>query len=370
MLRAIQWAFALMLSLLTLPAFACGGGFGQEVRLNPQQTIVLTYRNGVETYLFNPHFCGKATDFGLILPVPAVLNQNPSLADSDLVPQLEVITAPTIAVVEVCESSGCAMGSGKATPAGVDQAAGSSSDGVDVVSAGQVGVFDFTILRAATAQTFTDWLDANHFPYSTGTQAIFAHYVQAGWYFVAFKVTAASNAPPAGYQLCGDFGPIQLSFNAAQAVIPARIAAAGDTYHTFFWRLLTVSSHEQTVSTDSSSAQVTQTLRYAGALSAEDLGNAPAVAKIANQGEWLTEMDLSFYASNLTQDIWLVQNPTDTTYRRTETVYKEVTCGVLGCSIYQAPRRRRVVPVGLFVIASIALIGGTRRRWRVAQKRD
>jgi hypothetical protein len=369
MARAIVWMLAAMLPLISLPAYACGAGFGDEVKINPQQRIVVTYRNGEETYIFQPHFCGKATDFGLILPVASTLTHDPSLTDSDLMDQLDVVTAPTIKTVETCESSGCGMGSSKGDGASLNQASGSADDGVDVISSGQVGDFQWQLLHADSAQSFTDWLDASHFPYPTSATAAFDHYVKAGWYFVAFSVKAGASAPPAGYRLCGDFGPIQLSFNSTQPVIPARMAAAGDTQSNFIWRLFMVSQHQYSVTTNPNTGQLTQPLRYAGALSAEDLSNAPAAAKIANQGEWLTALDLNFYAANLTDDFWLKQTANDATYRSTETHYKEVTCGA-GCSIKQTPSHRRAGSGGLLVVAGLALIGGARRWWRVVQQRD
>ena len=367
--RAIVWMLAAMLPLISLPAFACGGGFATDVKINPQQKIVLTYRNGEETYIFKPHFCGKSTDFGLILPVPSALTHDPSVADADLMDQLDVVTAPTIKTVETCESSGCGMGSDNGKSAGLDQSGGSNGDGVAVISTGVVDGLDWQLLLADSTRSFTDWLDAKHFPYPSSATAAFDHYVQAGWYFVAFNVATVATAPPTGYQLCGDFGPIQLSFKSTQPVIPARMAAASDTQSNFIWRLFMVAQHQYSVTTSPNTGQLTQPLRYAGALSAEDLSNAPAAAKIANQGEWLTALDLNFYAFNLTDDFWLAQTANDATYRSTETHYKEVTCGA-GCSIKQTPSRRHAGSGGLLVVAGLALIGGVRRCWRSLQQRN
>jgi hypothetical protein len=169
--------------------------------------------------------------------------------------------------------------------------------------------------------------------------------------------------------LCGDFGPIQLSFQTSQAVIPARIAAAGDTQSVFYWRVFTVSSHELNAATGSNSAPVTQTLRFAGALSANDLAQEHAVATIGSAGEWLTELDLNFYAGNLTQDIWLDQSSVDTAYRRTEYVEKEVTCGVIGCTINRNRNQPRGRFGALIPIGGIALVVGGRRLIRLRAPR-
>src|SRR5512147_759899 len=111
----LAWMITLALSLLSLRAFACGGGFGQQVTINPSQKIVLRYINGEETYVFQPHFCGKAADFGLILPIPSTLTANPTLGDASLVPDLEIISAPRVETVEVCASGGFLGGSSKSS---------------------------------------------------------------------------------------------------------------------------------------------------------------------------------------------------------------------------------------------------------------
>ncbi len=359
MRRLFLCTLSLLLLFTSLPTYACGGGFGQGVTINPSQKIVLTFRGGVETYIFKPHFCGSSTDFGLILPVPSTLTQNPTLGDSDLVSELEAITAPRVETVEVCASRGFGSGSSKGDDSNGSQLAGSVGDGVNVISTGQVGQFQWQLLKADSATSFTDWLDANQFPYPASAQPAFDHYVQAGWYFVAFSVTAGANAPPSGYKLCGDFGPIQLSFPTSQAVIPARIAAASDTSYSFTWRLFTVSSHEL--------ASVTQSLRFAGALTTDNLTQEPMVAKIGSAGDWLTETDLSFYSGSLTQDIWLTQPPADTALRRTEYVEKEVTCGVIGCSLSRNHGQTGGRIAGLLAIASVVLLVGARHGLRRAR---
>jgi hypothetical protein len=62
-------------------AFACGAPFGSDVTVDSHQDIIITWRGGIETYVFQPTFCGAATDFGLILPVPAQLSKEPTLSE-------------------------------------------------------------------------------------------------------------------------------------------------------------------------------------------------------------------------------------------------------------------------------------------------
>jgi len=39
--------------------FPCGAPFGTGISANPQQDIIVSYKNGVETYVFQPTFCGR-----------------------------------------------------------------------------------------------------------------------------------------------------------------------------------------------------------------------------------------------------------------------------------------------------------------------
>src|SRR5512140_2342213 len=117
----VMLKLVLAITLLTGHALACGGGFGQGLTIRPSQTIVVAYRDGVETYIFGPHFCGAATEFGLILPVPATLTQDPGLGSAALSTELEAISAPAVVTQEVCidsddDDNGGAPGTGSATP--------------------------------------------------------------------------------------------------------------------------------------------------------------------------------------------------------------------------------------------------------------
>lgn len=295
-------------------ALPCGGGFGDGLYLDPSQKIVLVHKNGVETYIFSPHFCGTSSQFGLILPVPTKLTANPTLAKKELVEQLEELTKPIYKKKVAC--SGGPPGGGWDAGA----AFGDGGQGVNVVDRGQVGIFDWVLLQADTAAAFTDWLDANSFPYDAAAQPHFDHYVTEGWYFVAFKVTADSKAPPEGYELCGDLGPIALSFNSAEPVVPARIAATAAGYWSFGWRVFAIAEKELTTS------QVTALLRYSGTLTDAELQGHPEIAKLASAGDRLTKVDLEFYSSSLDDDIRLAVNPNQQDFRQVVYTYEYVAC--------------------------------------------
>jgi hypothetical protein len=342
------------------PSHACGGGFGQQVTIDPSQTIVISHRAGQESYVFEPRFCGVASDFGLILPVPAALTENPALVDAALYTQLAEITAPRIETVEVCKEGGFAAGD-SAKAGGAVPGRSAANDGVDVVDQGTVGIFSWSLLKADSSKTFTDWLDANQFPYPSTAVSAFDHYVSRGFYFVAFQVTASTLSTNPSTQICGKFGPIRLGFPSAQAVIPARMATASDRSSTFYWRLFTVAEHQYTTT----SSEVQPTLRFAGALTNSELLAHPAVASVASAGEWLTELDVSFYAGSLTSDITLGATSEDKSYRQVIYVEKEVSCGVFGCNVAATPNGTRWLGALLALAGGLFALTAAKRRPRI-----
>ncbi len=348
------------LSLFVRPAHACGGGFGQDVTIHPEQTIVIAHRNGQESYVFQPRFCGAASEFGLLLPIPATLTENPTLIESALYAELAALTAPRVETVEVCKQGGFGSGSADESLGGVPRSS-NASDGIDVVDQGTVGLFSWSLLKADSAHSFTDWLDANQFSYPTTAVAAFDYYVKAGYYFVAFQVTASPNPPPSGYRICGDFGPIRVTFPATQAVIPARMATASDRSSTFNWRVITVANHQYTVR---GASQLQTSLRFAGQLTDSDLTAHPAVASVATAGEWLTELDLSFYATSQADDITLVAASADKSYRQVIYVENEVSCGVFGCNVAAVPNGARWAGALLAIIGSLLVWTSAKRQPR------
>lgn len=305
-------------ALTASAALPCGGGFGTGLEVSPSQKIVVVHDQGTETYVFSPHFCGRAAQFGLVLPIPSALASNPSLAESSLFTQLDDLTAPEIVYTDVCAGN---MDAGAGGGAGSYDAG--SNGGVDVVNRGQVGIFDWVLLQADSTAAFTDWLDANAFPYDANATGHFSHYVDQSWFFVAFKVTADDQAPPDGYQLCGDLGPISVSFPTTDPVIPARIAAVDTSSpYGFSWQVFAFTD----VPVDTATPGVTDKLLFTGALTADQLGAYPEVAKIALEGDQLTKLQLTFYGSDIQQDITLTPSNGKTSYRETIHRTRTIDC--------------------------------------------
>lgn len=334
MTRAIGLAAVMVRSM----ALACGGFFAQGVEVAADQKIIITHRDGVETYTFRPHFCGTATDFGVILPLPSVLSTSPSLASNALFEQLDTLTATK--VVEECASSGVGCGAG--APDRSTGGADPGSNGVGVIDRGHVGVFDYVLLQATSASAFTDWLDQNGFPRGGASDEVYASYVAKRWYFVAFKVSAGGEAPAAGQKLCGDLGPIQLSFASAAPVVPARIASVNGGGGT--WRLFTIAAHQQVL--DPASAGFTSRLHFSGSLDQATLSAFPAIGDVAHADERLTVLDAKFSVGTATTDLTLLDGP-QRDFRSTLVVTK--SC-VVNCSTGLGSGAGALAGLGLWLV--------------------
>ena len=324
MQRLVTYGSLCALLLAASEARPCGGAFGASVSIDPVQQIVVSYRNGIETYVFNPYFCGQSNSFGLILPVPAMLTQNPALEQAQLYKDLATVTAPTYV-----DKTQCYSAAGGSPSRGTGGAGSLSNDGTTVIQRGQVGIFDWALLQATSSTAFTDWLTANGFPYQASAQTAFSSYVSNGWYFVAFKVSTAGGSGVGGAgsttptstsstKICGNFGPIALAFpSATQPVVPARIAAVSSNQLT--WTLFTLASQQLKL------RDYPSTLRFSGPVGDSEMSTYPSLAAVAQSGDRLTELQMSFSSLNV-NDILLVPDPAQADYRREETRIVYVSC--------------------------------------------
>jgi len=175
----IKWLATIGLLVATFfssVAFACGGGFGEALTITPKQTIIIRHHEGEETYAFSPEFCGAAAEFGLILPIPSTITLEPALLDKQTFDAFEDLSAPKTEYRDVCRgrTGSAGMDAGVASDGGTDNA-------VEVINSGQVGIFDWTLLRADESAAVTEWLDANQYPYDEKGVEHFDYDVTKSW---------------------------------------------------------------------------------------------------------------------------------------------------------------------------------------------
>lgn len=331
-------------------AFACGGSFGTNITVDAHQDIIIAWKNGIETYVFQPTFCGTASAFGLILPVPASLSAEPSLFEPDAFSAAVALSEPKKR--EVSRSTGgiaCGGGDSGSLKAATD-------DGTAVVASGRVGFLDWVQLKADTTAAFTKWLDTNGYPYSTTAGSTFSYYVSKGWYFLAFRISHSASS--SGERLCQALGPVALSFPGDVPVVPSRMAAASSSgtsayAGTLRWRIFGITSGDTQLSFPNATDQ-TAGLWYSGAIQAAD---APKFGGLAEPGDRLTRLLLSFYTGSATQDAPLVL-ATAQDYRGTEDVLVEDS----SCSMRPRGPWRHSFLLPVFGLALVGLFFW--RRWR------
>jgi hypothetical protein len=280
-------------------ALACGAPFGAGVNVDPQQDIVVVHKNGVETYVFQPRFCGVATDFGLILPVPSQLTEAPSLAAHSAFVRVDAVSKPAIENRTQCYAK-----------SSFDTGVGSTraDTGATVISSGKVGFLDWVQLKADSESAFTDWLAANGYPYDSQASATFTYYVQKGWYFLAFRISSGAVDGGAG-TVCNVLGPIKVSFSSTSPVVPSRMASARpkDTSGSlsyasgFSWRIfgITVGDLQLGFTLGEST---TRKLGYSGLLSGADETD---LAGLGAAGDRLTRMTIFFPYGSTDGDVGL-----------------------------------------------------------------
>jgi hypothetical protein len=340
-------------------ALPCGMPFGAGVSADPDQDILLAFKGGIETYDFQPTFCGgAAADFGVILPVPAALSSQPSRGAAGAFTAVNTLTQPKIVQQTACEGD---QGLG-------DEDAGAGSFGTGgggptIVAGGRVGFLDWTQLKADSPASFTTWLDANGYPYDSAATDAFSYYVNKGWYFVAFKISAGAAID--GGNGCVALGPVKLAFPTPSPVVPSRIAAAGATApgssSSFLWNIYGITDATTQLAFDGSTYDYQQEeVQYAEALSSE---SAAQLDSLAAPGDRLAKLAVVFDGTS-TDDVALtVSSPSD--YQPTIAQVTYVTCGTAaskgsGCST--SGRTGTGLSALGVVLGSLALVLARRRR--------
>lgn len=365
-------AFAGMLAVtaVTPAAFPCGAPFGQGINVDPKQDIIVVHKAGEETYVFQPRFCGSASEFGLVLPVPAKLSAQPSLTSPDVFAKLIDLSQPQYQDVTACTSRGQSNGA----PGGFGLSGDGGGAPTTVVSSGRVGFMDYAQLDTVSVDALTAWLAQNGFPYDDQATAAFDYYVQKGWYFLTFRVNQGAVGSST---VCKDLGPVKLSFPTEIPVVPTRMATARrkDTtgalsYATSFsWRIFGITDGSQQLGFASPSFY--DVTNFSGLVGETDV---PALAGLAVAGDRATKMTLNFNYGSTDTDVGLVL-AAGNDYRETIYRYTYVTCtdgGVAdgpsalqpgdGCSFATSPGEHAAVP--LLIVGAGLLLGLGRRRSR------
>jgi hypothetical protein len=310
----------LAVALVAPAALPCGAPFGNGINVDPRQDIVVVHKNGTETYVFQPRFCGSAKEFGLILPVPAKLAAQPALSKAEVFTKLVEVSQPQIVYTTACANRG---GPGDAGAGNWGSGGGS---GTTVVSSGTVGFMDYAQIETSSVGALTTWLTSNGYPYDALATSAFDYYVQKGWLFVTFKVNQGDFA---GTTTCKDLGPVKLSFPTSIPVVPTRMATARtrDTsgalsYATnFSWRVFGITEGSQEIGF-ATGADYVRAFNFSGLLDSAAVG---ALDGLAVAGDRATKLTVTFNYGSTDPDIAL-RLATGQDYRETINQVTYIQC--------------------------------------------
>lgn len=188
-----------------IPAAACGGLIAPNgaIRLERATTLV-AWHDGVERYLTSFSYQGSASNFGWVVPLPAVPEKVEEGGDWTL-QRLFRETHPQPPILAL-------------------QFATADAKGVEVLQQVQVQALDITVLRGS-GQGVLDWAKDNGFAIDAETRAHVLTYAKGSPVFMAAKYNAGRAAKQR--LLFGDGAPVLITLKVAHPWIPFEVLAAG-----------------------------------------------------------------------------------------------------------------------------------------------
>jgi len=176
------------------------------------ERIVFAHEDGEIVAHIQIQYEGSASEFGWLLPVPAVPEF--SLGTDELFTRILQQTQPRYRLNRRFPDQ-CRDARGGVLAAGAPE---SATDGDDfaadspLVVEDSVGPFDYAVLRADDEQEMFDWLVNNRYFIPTGTEDAVGPYIREGAYFLALKLRSGEDT--------GDLQPIVLRYASDYAMIP------------------------------------------------------------------------------------------------------------------------------------------------------
>ncbi len=214
-------------SLSPLQASACGcfalaDPASSVVQAGEQ--IVFGHKDGQVTMHVQVQYAGPASEFGWLLPMPAVPELE--IGSSDLFLELQGQTAPSYRANWIydrsCQSNGVGVDGGAidASSSAPDSGAPPPAPPPSVlVRREAVGPYDTAILRADDQAEMLAWLRDNDFYIPDALGQAVAAYIRPGSYFLALKLLKDRDA--------GDIAPIVLDYPSDLPMIPMVLTQVG-----------------------------------------------------------------------------------------------------------------------------------------------
>ncbi len=204
------------------PSQACGGLFcSQSSPVNQAaERIVFAQQGDTTTAIIEIQYEGPSESFSWVLPVPGT--PEVALSSTQALDQLQMQTNPIYQLnttFEPCEDDGLFN---FASGDDAESSATSFEHDVTVINSGNVGPYDYELLRVDqnrddAAGLVLQWLDANGYDVTSLGEELLADYLSQGLNLLAFRLN--KNAPS------GSIRPIRITYEGSQPMIPIRPTA-------------------------------------------------------------------------------------------------------------------------------------------------
>ena len=334
------------LLVVAAPAGACGcGAVVTADNLGVYDEAALVRHDGrTEDIVMRLTLSGEPADAAWILPVPATPTF--ALGPDGLFDDLVEVTRPR---VEVRKDWFPPIGAG-----GGDTAGAAPGSDVSVLGRTTVGPYDVATLAASDGNALSQWLTAHGYTLDPELAQGAQPYADAGWQYVAVKLSA----PSAGETLGRTLPPLRVTFASPEIVYPMRLTATAEIGPSL--RLFVLAPHR--VRRDGQVGPTDSDLRFAGWVEPASAGES--LATLVDERMFLTRFDQQVAPESVTDDYRFTFADKDTAYRTV--VYETEPVYVLG--LPAGPVLIAVALVGLVMLTGLAVLVVVRRRSKSAAR--
>lgn len=186
------------------------------------QTAIVSFRDSIETMIILAEVTGPETEFMWVCPCPS----NPTIdsSDADVFYDLAKYSAPRIIQRgwEGCCRNGYYPGYGDYSYGGRGE-----YNGVDPISNGSIGFFNYEILYATIAESLSAYLSNHGYYVPNGSEQIFQFYINKNWNFFVVAEVDTENAN--WYEYGTNIQPLKITFSIDSPIYPLRISRIGST---------------------------------------------------------------------------------------------------------------------------------------------
>lgn len=217
-LSAAALAVTATVSLWSTPADACGCFAPPDPTVPVVQAgerIVFATHDGDVTAHIQISYEGPATEFGWLLPLPAVPTLK--LGNDEVFNAVTANTQPKYTLNRIYEGNCSFNPANFQNAAGTSEGGGPRADGSGggsspLVIQDSIGPYDYAVLKADVKDDMVQWLNDNRYFIPVGTTDAVGPYIRPGAFFLALKLKSGKST--------GDLQPVVLNYKSDLPMIP------------------------------------------------------------------------------------------------------------------------------------------------------